>query len=158
MHEFLLILQKSDPISKDNDLVKIITDGIRELCGCNFMEDRITDMMFQCFPTSPKDIIFRAQLHGTLRVNVSDLANYLQKWADFDILHFPPPLVLDSFCTLNSSMPVEQCPDVRSASTAFPAGTAVGVVIAIIFIILVIIMIAILLLKYRCRKSLKTLM
>jgi hypothetical protein len=151
-------LQRSDPISKDNDLVKIIADGIRELCGCNFMEDRITDVMFLCFATSPKDVIFHAQLHGTLRVNVSDLTNYLQKWADFDILHFPPPLVLESFCTLNSSMPVEQCsPDVRSAPTAFPAGTAVGVVIAIIFIILVIIVIAILLLKYRRHEILKTL-
>ena len=138
--------------------MKIIADGIRELCGCNFMEDRITDVMFQCFATSPKDVIFHAQLHGTLHVNVSDLAHYLQKWADFDILHFPPPLVLESFCILNSSMPVEQCPGpVRSTSTAFLAGTAVGVVVAIIFIILVIIVIAILLLKYRRREILKTL-
>ena len=123
------------------------------------MEDRITDVMFQCFATSPKDVIFHAQLHGTFHVNVSDLAHYLQEWANFDILHFPPPLVLESFCTLNSSMPVEQCPGpgVRSPSDSTTAGTAVGVVVAIIFIILVIIVIAILLLKYRRQEILKTL-
>ena len=131
--------------------MKIIADGIEDLCRCGFTEDRITDVMFQCFPDSPKEVTFRAQLHGTPSTNVSDLINDLKTWSSFDILHFPPPLNLEGFCTLNSSTPMEVCPGEVSEGFAASAGAAIGVVIALIFIVVVILVVAMFLLKYKRR-------
>ena len=57
-----------------------IVENIDRLCGCGFSDDRITDGVFLCSPTSPQTVTYRAQLHSTRNTNVSQLLKNLQEW------------------------------------------------------------------------------
>lgn len=104
--------QTSDTSSKDRDLVEAIIDNVVPRCGCDFTEDRITERVFQCFPSSPHTVTYHAQLHGTLQAPVPQLLTALQEWASSvnTIAVQFLPLSVESFCAVPSSSPLEQCP------------------------------------------------
>ena len=105
-------LQGTATSAKDRDLVVAIVAAVTTRCGCDFTEDRMTDRVFQCFPSSPQAVTYHAQLHGTLRATVPQLGAVLQEWAS--TVHTLPvqflPLSVHSFCTLTSSSPLPRCP------------------------------------------------
>ena len=81
-------------------------------CGYDFREDRITDRVFQCFPSSPLSVTYHAQLHGTLNANATDLFAAIQEWVSPSVT-IPIqllPLTVSSVCAVISSIPLEHCP------------------------------------------------
>lgn len=105
-------LQSSATSAKDIDLMTAILTNVAPRCGCDFTEDRITNRVFQCFPTSPRTVTYHALLHGTPQANVAQLLTILQDWATSSATTIAVqflPLSVESFCSLDSDSPLEQC-------------------------------------------------
>ena len=97
-----------------------IEDNVASRCGCDFREDRITNRVFRCFPSSPQFVTYHAQLHSTHNANASELISILQDWASAGAT-FPVqllPLTVSSVCEVGA-MPLEHCPG--EALTTMPA-------------------------------------
>ena len=122
----LFSLQSTDTSAKDQDIIAAIVANVASRCGCDFGNGRLTDRVFQCFPSFPERVAYQAQLHGTLQANASQLAALLQDWAS-SVVTIPVqflPLSVHNFCTASSSSPLmQQCPqqDATSPATATPA-------------------------------------
>ena len=96
-------LQTDDPFSKDSDIVQAIIDNVITRCGCAFTEEQITQRSFQCFPSSPQAVTYRARLLGTRDATVTDLIQDLEEWIE-DGVSFPVQLQLltvDSSCSVS---------------------------------------------------------
>ena len=127
-------------------------------CGCDFREDRITDSVFQCFPSSPQSVTYHAQLHGTLNANVSGLIAAIEEWVSTGVtipVQFLP-LTVSSVCAVSSSVPLEHCPgevvttDPSSVSdSATLVIIAVSVPVAIVITAVTVFIIAILYIQHR---------
>ena len=104
-------MQIIDASLKDSVIVKRLVEVVVAGCGCNFTDTFITDIVFQCFPSSPHAVTYHVQLHSALNNSVSGLVSYLQEWASSGHGVSIPvqfiPLAVDSFCTVLSSTPVE---------------------------------------------------
>lgn len=126
-------IQGSATSEKDRDLLEAIIDNVVPRCGCDLRPDRITDRVFQCFPSSPQTITYHAQLHGTLQANVSQLLTALREWAlsvETVAVQFLP-LSVESFCAVASSSPLEECPNDETTGSLTPSTLLPSVVIAV---------------------------
>lgn len=99
--------------------MEAIIDNVVPRCGCDFREDRITDRVFQCFPSSPQAVTYHAQLHGTLRANVTQLVTAVEEWvSSVDIIAVQfLPLSVESFCEVASSSSLVECPSGATTRT-----------------------------------------
>ncbi len=145
-----------DRFAKDRDVVKALVENVNDRCECAFSEDRITNGVFQCFPSSPRSVTYHAQLHGTLNANITELFTILKEWLSSGAT-IPVqllPLTVSSVCAV-SSTPLEHCPDDVVVVTEAPttpttplplitivAGGGVVVFLAIVILIIVVIIIA----------------
>ena len=125
-----MYIQFDDPSVKNRDLVDVLVKNVVPRCGCDFREDRITDSVFQCFPSSPQSVTYHAQLHGTLNANVLELIAAIEEWVSsgVTIQIELQSLTVSIACAVNSSTPIELCPgemmsdvtDTSSSTTTTP--------------------------------------
>ena len=127
-----------------------------QLCECDFLMDRIRNGGFQCFPSSPGAVTYRAELHGTLEATVPDLVEDITQWlsSDASISVQQQTLTIDTSCSVVArSLSAKECKDteiVRSGQvTGTTAGIAIGVIVAIAVAIAIAIVIIILILRYK---------
>lgn len=118
-----------------------IVSNVLLYCGCDFREDRITHRMFYCFPSFTHDVIYHAQLHGTLNATVSELASHIEEWAfsaDSVLIQLLTVTVV-SFCIVPSSTPLELCPneaiDITGPGFTLSNGVLVAIGIASVLLI-----------------------
>ena len=89
-----------------------IINNIVPRCGCVLNEDHFTNRGFQCFPSSPQAVTYRAELHGTLQASVPELIVYLEEWISSEVTISLQFLILsiDESCTVEvSSTSEEEC-------------------------------------------------
>ena len=89
-----------------------IINNIVPRCGCALNEDHFTNRGFQCFPSSPQAVTYRAELHGTLQASVPELIVYLEEWISSGVTISVQFLILsiDKSCTVEvSSTTEEEC-------------------------------------------------
>ena len=87
------------------DIVKAIISNLVSRCGCGLTADHVTQRGFQCFPSSPQAVTYRAELRGTREASVEDLLQDMQQWIQ-DGVSFPIQfqiLQVDSFCDVSIS-------------------------------------------------------
>ena len=132
-----------------------------QLCECDFSMDRIRNGGFQCFPSSPGAVTYRAELHGTLEATVPDLIEDITQWlsSDASISVQLQKLTIDTSCSVViRSLSEKECKAYETATsgslTGITAGITIGV-IAAIAIAIAIAIVVIILLRYKTH-SLKT--
>ena len=89
-----------------------IINNLDPCCGCVLNEDHFTNRGFQCFPSSPQAVTYRAELHGTRQVSVSELIVYLEEWISSEVSIIVQFLILsiDESCTVEiTSIAEEEC-------------------------------------------------
>ena len=174
LSHWLSFLQDEDRFSKDSDIVRAITANVATRCGCTFTNDRITERNFQCFPSSPQAVTYRARLDGTRGATVADLLQDIEEWIE-DGASFPVQLQLltvdsscsvgigsftESECTANSvttssTEPTSNSNDRghTSDSSTTNTGAIIGAVVAAVFILVLITAIVVIVVII-CRKRL----
>ena len=148
-----LNLQNEDASAKDMDILRSIISNLVSRCGCDITEDHVTQRGFQCFPSSPQAVTYRAELRGTREASVEDLLQDMQQWIQ-DGASIPIQfqiLQVDSFCDVGiSSFTDPECSagEVGSIPTvALIAGTVGSVTIVLIVVIVVVVVVL------KCRRS-----
>lgn len=92
--------------------MEAIVQTVAIYCGCSFTDDQVTGGEFQCFPSSPGTISYRAKIRAIQQMNISLLVMILREWASsvktvtVDFM----PLSVDGFCARTSSSSLEECP------------------------------------------------
>ncbi len=87
--------------------MEAVVKNVAFRCGCDFREDRLTDRVFLCFPSSPQSVTYHAQLHGTLNANVTELFTAIQEWVSTGVtipVQFLP-VTISSVSEVSSSSP-----------------------------------------------------
>ena len=130
---------------------------MKSRCGCVLTEDHVTQRGFQCFPSSPQAVTYRAELRGTREASVEDLLQDMQQWiqdASFPVqFHI---LTVDSSCDVSiSSFSDPECTtggneefgaagneQSTKIDSIIGALAFVGVVVLLVLIIIVILVIA----------------
>lgn len=132
-------IQANDPTSKDIEISQAVVDNMAPRCGCAFTEDRITDRIFHCFPSSPHTVTYRARLHGTREATVTELIQYIEEWVQ-EGTAFPVQLQLltvDSTCDVRvSSFTESECRAGHTGDDDTPTllpGAVVGTMAVLIF-------------------------
>ena len=133
-----------------------MVENILPHCGCDFREDRITDRVFQCFPSSPQSVTYHAQLHGTLNANASELIRDIEDWVSTGVTVSIQllPLIVSSVCAVSPHAPIQQCQaqlgtpednilDETSSQTSSPEVTFNSIPVTASATVLVIIVVAI---------------
>ena len=118
--------------------------------------DRIRNEGFQCFPSSPNAVTYRAELHGTLEATVPDLIEDITEWlsSGASISVQLQRLTIDSSCSVAiSSFNENECIATGTATSGPSTGTVVGIVIGVIAAIAVAIAIAIIIIIFLCHKN-----
>ena len=102
------------------DIVRGIISNLVPHCGCGLTEDHVTQRGFQCFPSSPQAVTYRAELWGTREASVEDLLQDMQQWiqdgATFNIQF--QILEVDGSCDLV----ISSFTDPECTSTSHPTG------------------------------------
>ena len=104
--------------------------------------DRIRNEGFQCFPSSPDAVTYRAELHGTLKATVPDLIEDITEWlsSGASISVQLQRLTIDSSCSVTiSSFNENECGSGPSTGTV--VGIVIGVIAAIAVAIAIVIII-----------------
>lgn len=73
-------MQIKDKDQKLEDIAAALLENTQKLCRCGFLNDRITDAVFRCFPDSPQEVIYRANMHGTTSANSTQLVSHIKQW------------------------------------------------------------------------------
>ena len=120
--------------------------------------DRIRNEGFQCFPSSPDAVTYRAELHGTLEATVPDLIEDITQWlsSGASISVQLQRLTIDSSCSVAiTSFNENECRNTVtenegsttsvSQNTGVVVGVAIGVIIAIAVAITIIILVIVIL-------------
>ena len=114
--------------------------------------DRIRNEGFQCFPSSPDAVTYRAELHGTLEASVPDLIEDITEWlsSGASISVQLQRLTIDSSCSVAiSSFNENECMATGTAtngpSTGVVIGVAIGVIVSIVVAITIIILVIVIL-------------
>ena len=125
-----------------------IINNIGPRCGCVLNEDHFTNRGFQCFPSSPKAVTYRAELHGTLQASVPELIVYLEEWISSEVSVIVQFLILsiDESCTVEiTSIAEEEC-RVRESTTgpiettsSQSSSTIMTVVVCVVVLLIVVI-------------------
>ena len=108
--------------------------------------DRIRNEGFQCFPSSPDAVTYRAELHGTLEASVSDLIEDITQWLSSGALISVQlqRLTIDSSCSVAiTSFNENECRNTGTRTNGPSTGAVVGTTIVVIVAIAVPIAIAI---------------
>ena len=99
----------------------------------------MTQRGFQCFPSSPQSVTYRAELQGTREASVEDLLQDMQQWIQ-DGASFPVQLqilTVDSSCDVGIRSFTE--PECRAdGSNEQSMGVIVGVTIGSVFSLLLV--------------------
>ena len=121
--------------------------------------DRIRNEGFQCFPSSPDAVTYRAELHGTLEATVPDLIEDITQWlsSGASISVQLQRLTIDSSCSVAiTSFNENECRNtvtenegsttsVSQNYTGVVVGVAIGVIVAIAVAITIIILVIVIL-------------
>ena len=130
-----------DASAKDLDIVEAIISNIVPQCGCAFTEDRVRMRSFQCFPSSPEAVTYRAELHGTREASVQDLLGDMKQWIQGgpSITVQLQLLTVDSSCNASiSSLTEPECGVSSEMSNGTPVGLILGIIVAILLLIVVV--------------------
>lgn len=76
-------MQVTDADNKVNSTSSAIVNGIKDLCKCRFVRDRITGETFWCGSSEPmvsNIVVYGATIHGTATTNSSELLSYIEEW------------------------------------------------------------------------------
>ena len=128
--------------AKDLDVLEAIISNIVLQCGCVFTEDHVKERSFQCFPSSPEAVTYRAELHGTREASVQDLLGDMKQWIQGgpSITVQLQLLTVDSSCNASiSSLTEPECG--VSSDSELSIGATVGLVSGIIVAILLLIVV-----------------
>ena len=127
--------------------------------------DRIRNEGFQCFPSSPDAVTYRAELHGTLEATVPDLIEDIAQWlsSGASISAQLQRLTIDSSCSVAiTSFNENECRNTVTMTTTVTenegsttsvsqnytgvvVGVAIGVIVAIAVAITIIILVIVIL-------------
>ena len=162
-------LQADDDTRSENDreIVQAIISNMVPRCGCGLTEDHVTRRGFQCFPSSPQAVTYRAELRGTREASVEDLLQDMQQWIQ-DGASFPVQLQIldvDSSCDLEiSSFTEAECRDdgggtvettVAEQSIGVLVGAIAGAGVFLAVATVVIVVVVVIVIRRSRRASLK---
>ena len=108
--------------------------------------DRIRKEGFQCFPSSPDAVTYRAELHGTLDTTVHDMIEYIGAWlsSDASISVQLQRLTIDSTCSVTiGSFDESECKATvsvtgdRESSDTTVVGISIGGVAAVVVVLII---------------------
>ena len=143
---------------KDDVIVQAITDNVVQRCDCVFTKDHISEQGFQCFPSSPQAVTYRARLRGTSDATVEDLLQYLEDWIQegATISVKLQRVSVDSTCDVGINSFTESECGVGSGSdiTGAITGAVVGVLLVLVIIAAVIVLIMLALVRRKRQASL----
>ena len=153
--DLLIYLQTENPSLKDSAIVQAIISNVVRLCGCTLTEDQITERGFQCFPSSPQAVTYRARLHGTGDATVPDLLQYIEDWIQEGAtisVQFQRYSV-DTTCDVGVNSFTESECKVDSASGSDNTGTIVGVVVGVLLVLVIITAVIVLIMLILVRRK-----
>jgi len=108
-----------------------------------FSEDRLSERGFQCFPSSPQAVTYRAELHGTREATVAELVEDIEQWVQEGVsipIQFQV-LTVDASCDVSvNSFTDTECrastvgttEDTRSIEGSTVAIATTGVIVGIV--------------------------
>ena len=148
-----------DPTLKTDDITAGLSNGINNLCNCDFDVTFITNAFLRCFnEDSPQHVTYRAILTETDLITTVELVSYIQQW-----LTVTRTLVVRSVqLGINTTCPVvifksdsPECPQAlenKSGDDVAAVGGAIAGVLLVLSIAAAIV-ILVLVVKYRKTKS-----
>ncbi len=146
-------------------MVDALVGNVMPHCGCDFREDRLTERVFQCSPSSPQSVTYHAQLHGTLNANVTELFTAIEEWVSTGVtipVQFLP-VTISSVSEVSSSNPSStQLISTTTEETSTPEATSnyiivavsAAIVLAIVVVVAVVVIVTVCI--YHQRSTIKT--
>ena len=154
----LIFLQAEDPSLKDSAMVQAIVSNVVQRCGCAFAENQITERGFQCFPSSPQAVTYRARLHETSDATVPDLLQYIEEWIQDGAtisVQFQR-YSLDTTCDVRvDSFTESECGIDSASDSASVTGVIVGAVVGMVLVLVIVTAIVVVVMMVLVRRKSK---
>ena len=156
---------QSDTVSKTTDITRELSQGVSEVCGCDFNSSLISRPFIRCFDDSPQHVTYRAVLTGTPTASTVELVSLIDQWIAMTetIIVQSTGLSIDSTCPLvivdgdspecsqdltnRSSRATSAIP--TEASTIALVGGVIGGVMGLVTVVVVVLTVVVLVRHHR---------
>ena len=128
--------QTDNPSSKHDYMLEAIVSNVVSRCECVFTRDHVSEALFQCFPSSPQAVTYRATLQGVRDMTVQQLLQHIEEWVTQGgpISEQLQQLTIDSTCDVTEP----ECGDMGPRATMGSDDVGTVTYTCVLFVLLVI--------------------